>query len=130
MFTVRNLGGIALFLFGTTFLWLTPAFASKDVSTDSALWSITRVMALATMAGFLVATWALFQRDAWWENLAVGSAVLGLLTLAPFWIAAAKSEEATPAFTVFVEFLGIAGVFVLLLVPKLEQWVDAHVMGS
>jgi hypothetical protein len=130
MFTVRNLGGIALFLFGTTFLWLTPAFASKDVSTDGVLWAITRVMALATLAGFLVATWGLFQRDSWWEAVAVGSAMLGLLTLVPFWIAAAKSGETTPAFTVFVAFLGIAGVLVLLLVPKLEHWVDSHVMGS
>jgi hypothetical protein len=29
MFTVRNMGGVALFLFGTTFLWLTPSFASS-----------------------------------------------------------------------------------------------------
>jgi hypothetical protein len=94
MFTVRNLGGIALFLFGTTFLWLTPAFASKDVSTDGALWAVTRVMALVTLAGFLVATYGLFQRDSWWETVAVGSAVLGLLTLVPFWIAAAKSGDA------------------------------------
>lgn len=92
--------------------------------------SVTRVMALVTMAGFLVATWGLFQRDSWWELAAVGSAALGLLTLMPFWIAAERSGERTPAFTVFVEFLGIAGVFVLLLVPKLEQWVDSHVMGS
>ena len=61
--------------------------------------------------------------------MAVGSAVLGLLTLVPFWIAAAKSGETTPGFTVFVELLGIAGVLVLLLVPKLEHWVDSHVMG-
>jgi hypothetical protein len=130
VFSVRNVGGIALFLFGTTFLWLTPAFASKDVSTDGVLWSVTRVMALATMAGFLLATWGLFQRDAWWESVALGSAVLGVLSLVPFWVAAARSGETTPAFTVFVEFLGITGVFVLLLVPKLEQWVDSHVMGS
>jgi hypothetical protein len=130
MLTIRNLGGIALFLFGTTFLWLTPAFASRDVSTDGALWAVTRVMALVTLAGFLVATHGLFRRYSWWETAAVGSAVLGLLTLVPFWIAAAKAGETTPAFTVFVEFLGIAGVLVLLLVPKLEHWVVAHVMGS
>jgi hypothetical protein len=28
MFTTRNLGGVALFQFGTTFLWLTPAFST------------------------------------------------------------------------------------------------------
>jgi hypothetical protein len=25
-FTIRNLGGVALFLFGTTYVWTTPAF--------------------------------------------------------------------------------------------------------
>ena len=30
MFTIRNVGGAALFLFGTTFLWLTPSFASPE----------------------------------------------------------------------------------------------------
>ena len=35
MFTVRNLGGVALLLFGTTFLWLTPAFAPKGVATTT-----------------------------------------------------------------------------------------------
>ena len=130
MLTVRNLGGIALFLFGTTFLWLTPAFASKDVSTDGVLWAVTRVMALATLAGFMVATWGLFGRHSWWEAVAVGSAVLGLLALVPFWIAATRSGETTPTLTVFVEFLGFAGVLVLLLGPRLEHWVDSHVMGS
>ena len=42
MFTMRNLGGSALFLFGTTFLWLTPSFASPGVSTAGVAWSITR----------------------------------------------------------------------------------------
>jgi hypothetical protein len=36
MCTIRNLGGVALFLFGTTFLWLTPAFATPGVSTMAA----------------------------------------------------------------------------------------------
>ncbi len=46
MFTIRNLGGVALFLFGTTFLWLTPSFASPGVSTKGVAWSVTQVLAL------------------------------------------------------------------------------------
>lgn len=34
MFTVRHVGGVALFLFGTTFLWLTPAFATRGIPTE------------------------------------------------------------------------------------------------
>ena len=83
MFTIRNMGGVALFLFGTTFLWLTPMFASPGISTDGFLWALTQVLALVTLAGFTVATWGLFRRDAWWERVAVGSAVLGLVALIP-----------------------------------------------
>ncbi len=129
MFTIRNLGGISLFLFGTTFLWLTPAFADRGVSTEGFLWATTRVLAFVTIAGFTAATWGLFQRTAWWEQLAIGSAVLGLATLVPYWVAAARAGEVTPAFNVFVHALGSAGVLVLLLVPQLQQWVDSHVTG-
>lgn len=130
MFTVRNLGGIALFLFGSTFLWLTPAFATRGIATGGPMWAITRILAFVTIAGFTVATWGLFQRTSWWEGVAVGSAVVGLVVLVPYWIAAARSGETTPAFNVLVHAVGSAGVLVLLLVPQLERWVDAHVMAT
>ena len=97
MFTIRNLGGISLFLFGTTFLWLTPAFASRGVSTDGLMWASVRLLAFATLAGFTVATWGLFHRDSWWMTLAIGSAVVGLVALAPYWIAAERGGEPAPA---------------------------------
>ena len=128
LFTIRNMGGVALFLFGTTFLWLTPTFATPGISTDGFLWALTQVLALVTLAGFTVATWGLFRRDSWWERVAVGSAVLGLVTLIPFWIAAAGAAETTRAFTVLILALGCAGVLVLLKMPRLERWVDSHVM--
>jgi hypothetical protein len=130
MFTIRNLGGVSLFLLGTTFMWVTPAFASKGVSTSGLLWSMTRVLAFATIAGFTIATWGLFQRASWWEPLAVGSALLGIATMVPYWIAAARAGETNPAFNVFIHVLGCAGVLALLLIPQLEQWVSGHVLGS
>lgn len=130
MFTIRNLGGVALFLFGTTFLWLTPEFASRGISTSSTWWSVTRVLALATLVGFTAATWGLFQRGSWWEATAVASAVLGSLVLLPYWVAAQQAGETTPGFNVLIHALGNAGVFLLLLVPALEQWVSSHVMAG
>jgi hypothetical protein len=67
MFTIRNVGGAALFLFGTTFLWLTPSFASPGVSTTGAAWSMTQVLALVTLALFTAATWGLFKKARWWK---------------------------------------------------------------
>lgn len=129
MFTIRNLGGVALFLFGTTYLWITPAFAGRGVDTKGLLWSITNVLAFLTLAGFTVATWGLFKRTAWWEAAAIVSALVGLVALVPYWIAAHAGGEVTPWFTVLIHVLGVAGVLVLLTVPPLESWVEGHVMA-
>jgi hypothetical protein len=130
MFTIRNVGGVALFLFGTTFLWLTPAFAGRGVTTTGLMWGTTRVLALVTLVGFTLATWGLFTKTSWWEAVALGSAVLGVIVLVPFWFAAHHAGETTPEFTVLIHALGDAGVFVLLLVPPLEQWVSHHVIAG
>jgi len=132
MLTVRNIGGVALLLAGTTWLWLTPAFASRGVSTSGALWAITRVLSLLTLGAFCVATWGLFGRHSWWEWAALVSAGLGLVTLVPYWLAAHGGGESVGAATwnAFVHVVMVAGVFVLVLVPSLERWVDRHVMGG
>lgn len=130
MFTIRNLGAVALFLFGTTFLWLTPDFATRGISTSGAWWTVTRVLALVTLAGFTVATWGLFQRASWWELVAIAAAVLGIVVLLPYWVAASAAGETTPGFNVFIHALGSAGVLILLLVPTLERWVNGHVMSG
>src|SRR3954468_9452631 len=112
MFTIRNLGGVALLLAGTTWLWLTPAFASRGVSTSGVLWACTRVLCLVTVAGFSVATWGLFTRHSWWEPAALGSAVVGLLALLPYWVAARGGGEpaGTSSWNAFVHVLMVAGV--------------------
>jgi hypothetical protein len=130
MFTIRNLGGVALLLMGSTWLWLTPAFAGRGVSTSGLLWAVTRVLCLLTIAGFCVATWGLVARHSWWETVALGSAAVGALALPTFAVAAARGGEpaGTVIWNVFVHVLMLAGLFVLLLEPSLERWVDHHVM--
>lgn len=130
MFTIRNIGGVALFLFGTTFVWITPEFATRGLSTDGVWWSVTRVLALVTVVGFTVATWGLFQRSSWWEITAIVFAVVGAVALVPYWVAARAVGETTPGFNVLVHVLGSVGVLVLLLVPTLERWVNSHVMSG
>lgn len=132
MFTLRTLGGIALLLAGSSWLWLTPYFATRGVATSGVLWVVTLVLCLLTMVGFLIATWGLFARQSWWEMIAIGSAGLGLITLVPYWIAAVGGGETvgTTAWNAFVHVLMVAVVFVLLLVPALERWVDQQVMHT
>jgi hypothetical protein len=132
MFTVRNLGGMALLLAGTTWLWLTPAFASRGVTTSGSAWAITRVLSLVTIALFCLASWGLFARQGWWEAVALGSSAIGLVAVLSFWIAARGGGETlgTVAWNAFVHVVMVAGVVTLLLVPQLERWVDRHVMGG
>jgi hypothetical protein len=132
MFTIRNLGGVSLFLAGSTWLWLTPAFASRGVSTTGVLWAITRVLCLLTVAAFCLATWGLFSRGAWWEAMALGSAAVGLVALVPYWMAALGGGETveTVIWNAFVHVVMVAGVFSLLVAPQLERWVNHHVMGG
>lgn len=130
MFTVRNLGGAALFLFGSTFVWLTPMFAAPGVDTSGAAWATAGALAWVTMIGFTIATWGLFRRAGWWETLAVASAVAGLVTLAPYWVAAQGSGVVNPVFDVAIHAAGSAGVLVLLRVPRLEHWVGGHVLAG
>ncbi len=127
MFSIRNLGGVSLFLFGTTFLWLTPMYAANGIGTSGAAWTAAGVLATATIIGFTIATWGLFRRSRWWEPLASASAVVGLLALAPYWIAADGAGVGNPAFDVVIHALGCAGVLLLLRVPRLEHWVRGHV---
>ena len=132
MWTIRTMGGIALALAGSTWVWLTPAFAAREVDTSGTLWAITRVLCLVTIAGFTVATVGLFTRQSWWEWLAVGAAAVGLVALVPYWLAADRGGQAlgTTAWNVFIHVLMVGGVLVLLLVPQLERWVDGHVMSG
>ncbi|WP_455834322.1 hypothetical protein [Pseudarthrobacter siccitolerans] len=131
MFTLRTLGGIALLMAGSSWLWITPTFATRGVNTSGALWGIIMILSLLTVLGFCIATWGLFARWSWWEYAALGSAGLGLIVLVPYWIAAVGGGETvgTTAWNVFVHVLMVGIVAVLLLVPQLERWVDHQVMG-
>ena len=130
MLSIRKVGGISLFLFGTTFLWLTPMFAAPDVDTSGVAWAAVGILAAVTIIGFTVATLGLFRRASWWESLAAASAAIGLVTLLPYWVAAASSGVANVVFDVVIHVVGIAGVLVLLRVPQLEHWVHGQVASS
>jgi len=131
MFTIRNMGGVALLLAGSTWLWLMPALVSRGVSTSGLVWGITRMLCLLTMAGFSIATWGLFTRHGWWESVALGSAVLGLVALVPYSIAAHGGGESagTVTWNAFVHVVMVVGVFGLLLIPPVELWVERQVMS-
>ncbi|MCU1606465.1 MAG: hypothetical protein JWP46_2930 [Modestobacter sp.] len=107
----------------------TSPFATWSIDTSGIWWDVTRVLSAVTLVGFTVATCGLFARHSWWEAAALASAVLGLLVLIPYGIAVHGAGEPTPWFHLLLHALGCAGVFLLLLVPVLEAWVNEHVMS-
>jgi len=131
-FTIRNLGAVALFLAGTTWLWLAPGTTGRSVSTSATPWAVTRVASLLTLAGFTIATWGLFSRSSWWEAVALAAVAVGLVAVIPYAVAASRDGEpvGATAWNMLTHVMMVAGVFVLLLVPQLEGWVDHHVMGG
>lgn len=58
------------------------------------------------------------------------AALVGLVAAAVFWVAASRAGETTPWWTALVLAVGCCGVLLLLRVPRLEQWVDHHVMDG
>lgn len=130
MFTIRNMGGVALLLFGSTYMWLMPMMATKGIKTTGGMWATANALSLLAMGGFAVATWGLFTRAEWWALVAIASAVVGSAALGPYWFAATHAGEATPGFNVFVHAIGNIAVVILLLVPVLERWVNGHVMAG
>jgi hypothetical protein len=64
----RNLGALALFLYGTTFLWLTAAFAGTGTPASGTAWTVAQLLVIATIGGFSVAAWGSYKATSWWAR--------------------------------------------------------------
>jgi hypothetical protein len=84
MLTFKNVMAIGLFLFGTTFMWMTASFAGRTPPPDGAVWTVENILALVAVIGFAAAGWGEFKELSWWESVAVASAVVGLIAVVPY----------------------------------------------
>jgi hypothetical protein len=112
MFTFRNILAIGVFLFGTTFLWMTPTFLPKGSSATGAIWIVVQALTFAAIIGFTIAAWGIFKATGWWEQVAIGSAIVGIVAVIPYWIGASDVGAAD-------SWPNIAA----LLVSPFEQWI-------
>ena len=126
MFTFRTIFAVGMFLFGTTFLWMTASFAGKTPPPEGPVWTIEMVLAMLALVGFSIAAWGVFKDLSWWEPVAVISSVIGLVAVIPYAIGLAGLGGVTDsgvAINLGLHVFGSVIVVALVLVPSLHAWV-------
>ena len=130
MLTFRNVFALALFLFGTTFLWLTAAFlGDKHDAATGAVWTVVQVGAVLVIVGFAAGAWGAFREASWWEPITIVSALVGLIVLIPYWIGASSLGVANLWTNLALHALGSVAVLVVLLVPLAHAWLLGRIAG-
>jgi hypothetical protein len=127
MWSFKNILALGLFLFGTTFLWMTASFAGRVPPPTGTAWVLVNGLALAAMAGFTVAGWAVFKTYSWWPTVALLSAVVGLIAVVPFVVGLRQIRVALTdpgvQINLWLHLLGSAVVVAMTLVPAVRDWV-------
>ena len=129
MFTFKNLVALGLFVFGTTFLWMTRDFLANPREGTGALWSTIQVLAFVAIVGFAFAAWLVFK-EASWEPVAVASGVAGLAALVPYVVGVQRVGDLGDAgvqINIVIHVIGVATVFALALVPAVHEWLVRRV---
>jgi hypothetical protein len=127
MWTFKNLLAIALFLFGSTFLWMTPAFAGRTPPPTGMAWSMVNILALAAVAGFTVAAWAVVKQYSWWAPVTLASASVGLATVVLFVVAVLQAGiglmDLGVQINLWMHLLGSVAAVAVVRLPDLHTWV-------
>ena len=125
MFSFKNLIALGLFLFGTTFLWMTRDFLANPREGTGAIWSAIQLLVLVTIVGFSVAAWLVFKEASWWEPVAAASSLVGVAALVPFVIGVRQVGDAAEAgvqMNIAIHVVGIVAVIGLAIVPAAHDW--------
>ena len=127
MWTFKNLAAIGLFLFGSTFLWMTPAFAGRTSPPTGMAWTLANILALATVVGFTIAAWAVFKQHTVWAPMTLVSAILGLVAAVPFVVGLVQSglrfADLGVQINLWMHLLGSLAAIGVVLLPGLHTWV-------
>jgi hypothetical protein len=126
MFTFKNVFAVGLFLFGTTFVWMTASFAGRTPPPTGAAWAVVNALTLLVVVGFTVAAWGVFKGASWWETVALASAVVGLVSMIPYLVGLTQID-ATFAdlgieINLWMHILGSLIVVGLVLLPSMHDW--------
>jgi hypothetical protein len=130
MFSFKNWVAIGLFLFGTTFLWMTRDFLANPREGTGVLWSVIQALAFASIIGFTVAAWAVFKEESWWEPVAIASAVAGSAAFVPYVIGVRQvgdTGDAGVQLNIAIHAVGIVAVLALVFVPVVHDWISKRI---
>jgi hypothetical protein len=127
MWTFKNLIAVGLFLFGSTFLWMTPAFAGRTPPPAGMAWTLVNMLALTAVAGFTIAAWAVFKQYSWWGPVTLVSAIIGLVAAIPFLVGllqiGAGLADLGVQINLWMHLVGSAAAVAVVLLPDLHTWV-------
>jgi hypothetical protein len=127
MFGFRNVLAVSMFLFGTTFMWMTAAFAGRTPPPRGSAWTVVGVVALVAVAGFSLASWGVWKDLAWWQAAAAASAVVGLAAVVPYVLGLRQAgigfADLGIGINLAMHLVGSAAVLAIVLVPLARDWV-------
>jgi len=128
MFTFRNMLAVAVFLFGTTFLWMTPLFIGPEAT--GPIWTAAQALGFLAILGFTVAAWGIFKAARWWETVTVASGVVGVAATIPYAIAAPSlavgGDLLSLVINIGLHLVGSAAVIAALRVDPVERWIEGR----
>jgi hypothetical protein len=128
--SARNIVAVGLFLFGTTFLWMTKEFLAPGEKAEGLIWTVTEGLVMVAIVGFSLAAWAVFKQLTWWEPVAFVSAALGLIVLIPYVVGIRSVDglnDAGVLMNIAIHSLGSAAVLLLVIVPFAHQWLTRRI---
>ena len=127
MWTFKNLLAVALLLFGSTFLWMTPTFAGRTPPPTGMAWTLANILALATVAGFTIAAWAVYRHHSWWGPVTLVSAITGLVALMPFVVGMLRTGpglgDLGVQINLWMHLFGSAAAIAVVRPSGLHSWV-------
>ena len=125
MLTFRNLTAVGLFLFGTTFLWMTASFAGKTPPPEGAVWTIENVLAICAIVAFSAAAWGVFKDLSWWDPVALTGAIIGLVAVVPYVVGISGIggfADLGVEINLVMHVVGSAAVMAVVLIPSVHDW--------
>jgi len=126
----KNVLALGLFLFGTTFLWMTASMSGKTPPPGGTMWAVTNVLAYSAIVVFTVAAWAVFKEYPWWEAATLLAGIVGLGAIVPFVVAQNRLDvglgDSGVQINLWLHVLGSAATAAALLLPATREWLSGH----